>query len=248
MQSPHLWRSLYLYRQRLVLTLLLSCFLCTCARAQFVGGKNRNFFDFQGKQYYFGITLGFNSSRYTPFRSEEFLLTDSIVGVESLNGPGFNLNLIGNLKLGKYFDFRFTPGFSFAERRLNYTAGTEQRNQTQEKIESVFVELPFYFRYKSAPYRDKRLFLIAGMKYSFDVASESRTRQAEELVRISPHDYSVEYGIGVQIFFPYFILSPEFKVSHGIGNTLLFNPTLLESTVLEKVTSRTFTLSFHIEG
>lgn len=248
MHTPDLWRRLYLHRQRLVLSLLLTVILCTCARAQFVGGKNRNFFDFQAKPYYFGITLGFNSSRYTPFRSEEFLRTDSIVGVESLNGPGFNLNLIGNLKLGKYFDFRFTPGFSFAERRLDYTAGTTNQAKKQEKVESVFVEMPFYFRYKSAPYRDKRLFLIAGMKYSFDVASESRTRQAEELVRISPHDYSIEYGAGIQFFFPYFIFSPEFKISHGIGNTLLFNPTLPQSRVLEKVTSRTFTLSFHIEG
>lgn len=248
MQTTDLWRSLHLYRNRLGLSLLFTLVFCTCVRAQFVGGDNRNFFDFQNKPYYFGITLGLNSSRYKPFKSKEFLLTDSIVGVESLNGPGFNLNLIGNLKVGKYFDFRFTPGFSFAERRLNYTAGTEQRNQSQEKVESVFLEMPFYFRYKSAPYRDKRLFLIAGMKYSFDVASKSRTKQAEEVVRISPHDYSIEYGAGVQIFFPYFILSPEFKISHGIGNTLLFNPAVPESQVLEKVTSRTFTLSFHIEG
>lgn len=223
-------------------------FLSTCAHAQFVGGRNKNFFDFQSKDYYFGITLGFNSSRYTPFRSKDFIYTDSIVAVESLNGPGFNLNLIGNLKLGKYFDFRFTPGFSFAERNLNYTQSSVRRVETQEKVQSVFIEMPFYFRYKSAPYRDKRLFLIAGMKYSFDVASEARSRQAEELVRISPHDYSIEYGAGIQIFFPYFILSPEFKISHGIGNGLLFNPTLPESRVLEKVTSRTFTLSFHIEG
>ncbi len=222
--------------------------LSTGVHAQYVGGRNDNFFDFQSKAYYFGITLGFNSSRYTPYRSKDFIYTDSIVGVESLAGPGFNLNLIGNLKLGKYFDFRFTPGFSFAERNLNYTQSTVRREESQEKVQSVFVEMPFYFRYKSAPYRDKRLFLIAGMKYSFDVASEARSRQAEELVRISPHDYSIEYGAGIQIFFPYFILSPEFKISHGIGNGLLFNPTLPESRVLEKVTSRTFTLSFHIEG
>ena len=248
MASTHLWHRLHLHGLPVALVFVLATLFPSCVPAQFVGGRNENFFDFQAKPYYFGITLGFNSSRYKPFRSEEFLFTDSIVGVESLSGPGFNLNLIGNLKLGRYFDFRFTPGFSFAERNLNYTMGSRRQAQSQEKVESVFIELPFYFRYKSAPYRDKRLFLIAGAKYSFDVASESRTRQAEELVRISPHDFSIEYGAGVQIFFPFFILSPEFKISHGIGNTLLFNPTLPEARVLEKVTSRTFTLSFHIEG
>ena len=248
MQATHLRNCLNLYRRQAGLTLLLLLGLCSGAHAQYTGGGNYNFFDFQAKPYYFGITLGFNSSRYTPFRSEEFIFADSISAVTSLNGPGFNLGIITNLKIGKYFDFRFLPTLSFAERQLNYTQGTIRTRQTQETVESVFVELPFHFRYKSAPYRDKRLFLIAGVKYNFDVASDSRARQAEELVRISPHDFAVEYGAGVQFFFPYFIFSPEFKVSHGIGNTLLFNPNLPESTVLEKVLSRTFTISLHFEG
>ncbi len=233
---------------RFCLLLLLLPLLCTEAAAQYTGGYNRNFQDFQSKSFYFGITLGFNTSRYTPFRSEDFLFSDTIVAVNSLSGPGFNLNMIANAKIGQYFDFRFIPGISFAERRLNYTRNARSQIATQRSVQSVFVELPFHFRYKSAPYKDKRLFVVAGAKYSYDVASESRTRQAEDLVRISPHDFHVEYGAGIQFFFPYFIFSPEFKVSHGIGNTLIFNPNLDESTVLEKVLSRTFTISFHIEG
>ena len=248
MQAANLRNRLHLHRRQVGLTLLLLFFLCTSARAQFTGGRNYNFQDFQAKPVYFGLTIGFNSSRYTPFRSEEFLFSDTIVSVTSLNGPGFNLNMIANLKIGKYFDFRFLPGFSFAERRLNYTKESRVTRDRQVSVQSVFVELPFHFRYKSAPYRDKRLFLVGGVKYSFDVASESRSRQADDLVRISPHDFHVEYGAGVQFFFPYFIFSPEFKISHGIGNTLLFNPNLPESRVLDKVLSRTFTLSFHIEG
>ena len=248
MQGFNLRNRYHLYRRKVGLPLLLVLLIGTCARAQFTGGRNYNFQDFQAKPVYFGLTLGFNSSRYTPFRSEEFLFSDTIVSVTSLNGPGFNLNMIANLKIGKYFDFRFLPGFSFAERRLNYTKESRRTIESQESVQSVFVELPFHFRYKSAPYRDKRVFLITGVKYSFDVASESRARQAENLVRISPHDFHVEYGAGMQFFFPYFIFSPEFKISHGIGNTLLFNPNLPESRVLDKVLSRTFTLSFHIEG
>lgn len=228
--------------------ILLLLFTGAELQAQYVGGGNYNFYGFSQKPYYFGITLGINSSRYTPFRSEDFIFSDSISIVESLNGPGFNLGIITNLKIGQFFDFRFLPTLSFAERRLQYTAGTRQVRERQRAVESVFVELPFHFRYKSAPYKDKRLFLIAGIKYNFDVASESRTRQAEQLVKISPHDFAVEYGAGIQFFFPYFIFSPEFKISHGIGNTLIFNPNLAESTVLEKVLSRTFTLSFHFEG
>lgn len=209
---------------------------------------NPNFLDFNQKPYYFGITLGINSSNFKPFRSKQFLMSDSIQTVESVTGPGFNLGIVTNLKMGDYFDFRFLPTLSFAERNINYDKASRLRDFSQRTVESVFVEMPFQVRYKSAPFHDKRVFVIAGVKYSFDVASDSRSKQAETLVRISPSDFQLEYGAGLQFFFPFFIFSPELKISQGIGNTLIYNPALQESTVLEKLLSRTFTISLHFEG
>jgi hypothetical protein len=227
---------------------MLLCLGSTTNLIAQAGKGNYNFFEFQQKPYYFGITLGLNNSSFTPFRSEEFIFSDSIQAVQAIKGPGFNLGIVTNLKIGDYFDFRFLPTLSFGERKLLYDKTRSQSQDEQRSVESVFVEMPFHFRYKSAPYRDKRLFVIAGVKYSFDVASDSRARQAESFVKISPHDFALEYGAGIQFFFPYFIFSPELKFSHGIGNTLIFNPNLEASTVLEKVLSRTFTVSLHFEG
>lgn len=239
---------LRLYWRKTGLIAALALLALPAAQAQIGGDGNYNFYDFQSKPYYFGITLGINSSSYTPYRSAEFIFSDSISKVQSIRGPGFNLGIVTNLKIGDYFDFRFLPTLSFAERNLEYSNDSKETFARQRTVESVFVELPFHFRYKSAPYRDKRLFVIAGVKYSFDVASDSRARMAETLVNVSPHDFAVEYGAGIQFFFPYFIFSPEFKISHGIGNTLIFNPSLEESTVLEKILSRAFTISLHFEG
>lgn len=215
---------------------------------KFSGGGNYNFYDFQQKTYYFGITLGYNLANFKPFRSSDFLRSDSILVVESVSGPGFNLGIVTNLKIGNFFDLRFLPTLSFAERNIKYEKDSRRNSFTQRKVESVFVEMPFHIRYKSAPFNDIRLFVIAGVKYAFDVASDSRTRQAETIVKISPNDFSFEYGAGIQFFFPYFIFSPEIKISHGLGNTLIFNENLEESRVLEKILSRTFTISLHFEG
>jgi Outer membrane protein beta-barrel domain len=225
----------------------LCCGLCMGVQAQKYRG-NPNFLDFNQKPYYFGITLGINNSNYKPFRSKDFLMSDSIRTVESVTGPGFNLGIVTNLKIGDYFDFRFLPTLSFAERNIEYNRSNRVRGFSTRRVESVFVEMPFQMRYKSAPFHDKRVFVIAGMKYSFDVASDSRTKQAESLVKIAPSDFQFEYGAGVQFFFPFFIFSPELKISQGIGNTLIYNEKLNESTVLEKLLSRTFTISLHFEG
>jgi hypothetical protein len=209
---------------------------------------NYNFLDFNQKPYYFGITLAYNSSNFKVFQSRDFVLNDSIRSVESVTGPGFNLGIVTNLKIGEYFDIRFLPTLSFAERNINYLATNNDRRPFARKVESVFVEMPFHARYKSVPFNDMRLFVITGVKYSFDVASDSRSRQAESLVKIAPNDFSFEVGAGIQFFLPYFIFSPEIKFSHGLNNILIFDKNLEESSVIDKVLSRTFTFSLHFEG
>ncbi len=247
MHTINFGHLLHLSGRKVALLIAFLCLVIT-ADAQQYGRGNENYFAFRQKSYYFGITLAYNSASFVPFRSRDYIFRDSIKGVQSVTGPGFNLGIVTNLKIGEYFDFRFLPTLSFAERNIRYDKSSRLTAFTQRTVESVLVEMPFHFRYKSAPYRDKRLFVLAGVKYSFDVASDSRALQSESFVKISPHDFAVEYGAGVQIFLPYFIFSPEIKFSHGIGNTLIFNNNLEESTVLEKVLSRTFTLSFHFEG
>ena len=209
---------------------------------------NYNFLDFNQKPYYFGITLGYNSSNFKVYQSRDFVLNDSILRVESVTGPGFNLGIVTNLKIGEYFDIRFLRTLSFGERNINYVSTNTDRRPFARRVESVFVEMPFHARYKSVPFHDMRLFVIGGVKYSFDVASDSRSRQAETLVKIAPNDFSVEVGAGIQFFLPYFIFSPEIKFSHGLNNILIFDKNLEESSVIDKVLSRTFTFSLHFEG
>lgn len=216
--------------------------------AQRAQGHNFNYKDFQAKSYYFGITLGYNQSDYRVFHSRDFILNDSFSRAQSVTGPGFNLGIVSNLKIGQFFDIRFLPTLSFVERNLQYAPPGDNVKSLTRRIESVFVEMPFQVRYKSVPYHDFRLFLVTGVKYVFDVASDSRTRQAAGLVKIAPTDFQFEYGAGIQFFFPYFIFSPEIKVSQGINNILLFNDRIEQSNVLEKVLSRTFTISIHFEG
>jgi hypothetical protein len=93
-----------------------------------------------------------------------------------------------------------------------------------------------------------RVFVLGGIKYGFDIASRARRRKDENILKIAPVDFSVEVGFGMQFFFPYFILSPELKYTHGLNNILIFNEEVIQSNVLENVLSRTFTLSFHFEG
>lgn len=61
-------------------------------------------------------------------------------------------------------------------------------------------------RYTSAPYRDKKMFILGGVKYAYDFASNSRSDNQIDIVRISPHDFQFEIGAGLQFFLPFFHL------------------------------------------
>ena len=207
-----------------------------------VRGKNLNYDDYKRKTYYFGISLGFNSSKHQVFHSKDFIGNPQIQLAQGAPGLGFNVHGIVNYKFGEFFDFRMLPGISFATRHLDFNVNS------RTSVESIFAEMPLHIRYKSAPYKDKRAFVVAGLNYSYDVASTSKTRQADSFIKISPHDFQLEVGLGMQFFFPFFILSPEIKFSQGITNILLFNDQIIEASVMEKLLSRTITLSFHFEG
>ena len=240
---------MYNLQWRKIVLMFAVCFIGTQAFSQVKAKDNYNYLDFQKKSYYFGISLGINSSSYQVNRSSNFISNDSINIVNGIYRPGFNLHIITNLKIGDNFDFRFIPGFSFTERRFEYTIA-ESNDIALKSIESVFVELPFLLRFKSEPYKDKRMFLLAGVKYDIDVVSNSNAQKekAALLVQVSPHDFSVEVGAGVQFFFPYFIFSPEIKFSQGIGNVHIYKDELIESNILDNVLSRMISISFNFEG
>ena len=238
-----------LFSRQIIIVAGLLC-IAQLSTAQEVRRGNYNFREFQSKPVYFGITLGYNSSTFQIKNWERFILSDSFAIAEAKPGPGFNVSLVSNLKMGDYFDFRFLPGFSFAERSIRFQQVDNIGQDITRTIESVFIQMPFQVRYKSAPYKDKRIFAIAGIKYQYDVASNSRIRQdeSESLIKISPHDFAFEVGAGIQFFLPYFIFSPEVKFSQGLGNILIYNGALEQSRVLEKLISRSFTISLHFEG
>lgn len=235
---------LYIHSKKISIFFIL--FLTAYALSAQLGGRdNHNFRDFNRKSYYFGINIGFNNSGYKLQQSRFFINNDSIRVTEGQSEIGVNMHMITNLKMGEYFDFRFLPGFSFAQRGFEFTSVSDSR-VLERKIESVFFELPFHLRFKSDPYKDKRMFVVAGLKYSYDVQTNSKSRKS--LIKIAPHDFQYEVGVGMQIFYPYFIFSPEIKFSRGIGNILIYDRAQNEARILENVVSQIFTLSFNFEG
>lgn len=209
-------------------------------------GAQVNYMELSGKKIYFGISLGINGADYKLIPAPNVVRHDSMYDFKTKVGPGFNLGIIGNLQVHKYFDIRFIPSLAFSERSIEYrmTDGTTQK----KNVSAIYVDLPLEFRYKSKPIKDFRMFVMAGVRYQYDLNSNSKARKSQDLVKMKPHDFQIEYGFGFQYYFPYFILSPEFKMSHGVLDLNVKNDGLIYQRVLERMLSRAFTVTINFEG
>lgn len=210
--------------------------------------RSYNYEGFRRKDHYFGLTLGYNQSGFKIEHARKLQPGGAYRINEGLSNSGITLSMITNFKIGEYVDYRLLPSISLAYRTLSYTP-TSPGPAKEYKIESVFGEIPMIVRFTSAPYKDLRIFMLSGVKYSYDFASNSRSDKTRfDLIRISPHDFQVELGLGIQFYLPFFIFSPEIKFSHGISNLLIYDNKLLESTLIDKLFSRSITFSLNFEG
>ena len=80
------------------------------------------------------------------------------------------------------------------------------------------------------------------------MASNVKARRADDIIKLQKNDVAAELGVGFMIYFPYFILSPEFKVSRGFVNILSQTPGLLYSRTIQSLYSLTFTFTLNLEG
>ncbi len=207
-----------------------------------------NYLEKGNKLIYFGIAVGVNYGDYKVVRRPKLdaLQTDSVKLISSKFGPGFDLGIIGNLQFHKYWDLRLVPTLSFSDKSVEFT--DQDNNELTKTVSSIYLSMPLYLRYKSKPIKDFRFFVLGGMRYNYDLNSNSNERNTESQLLVAKHDVGAEMGFGFQVFFPSFVLSPEIKVFHSLTNIKRPNEALIYSRAIDKMFSRIFTLTINLEG
>ena len=228
----------------LIFLLLMSSFSSFGQRHK----KPQNLPRYDFKQIHFGFTLGINSLNFNINKNKKFLENDTLLSTLSQDQKGFNLGIVSNLRLGRYTDLRFIPTLVFGERILNYQFNeTSNLNLNDKRIESTLIDFPISLKYKSERYNNFRTYVICGIKYSLDIASQSEIDdEGQELVKLNNHDLMLEGGFGIDFYLQYFKFSPQIKISHGIINILSKDNTLYTQT-LNNLKTSSWMLSFTFE-
>ena len=116
---------------------------------------------------------------------------DELFVIQSQNQKGFNLGIVSNMRLGNNLDLRFIPTLSLSERRIFYTLNDNTvLTDENKKIESTFIEFPISIKYKSSRYNNGIAYIMTGLKYSLDLASQRNIDdEGLEIVKIKKDDF-----------------------------------------------------------
>ena len=231
-------------KKTLIFLLLISSFSSFGQRHK----KPQNLPRYDFKKIHFGFTLGINSLNFNINKNKKFLENDTLLSTLSQDQKGFNLGIVSNLRLSRYTDLRFIPTLVFGERILNYQFNeTSNLNLNDKRIESTLIDFPISLKYKSERYNNFRTYVMCGIKYSLDIASQSEIDdEGQELVKLNNHDLMLEGGFGIDFYLQYFKFSPQIKISHGIINILSKDNTLYTQT-LNNLKTSSWMLSFTFE-
>ena len=243
MKSNHSFSSSSIFLS-LAITLLFTTSLN--AQKEVVKAK---FLQRQKRGIFTGISMGYHQGDYLVSRSEMVPanLLNSISGVTGMQSMGFNLNLIGNIRLNNRLDLRLFPGFSFEQCSVQYdpaihSVGSDFRVPTYS---SVYFDLPIQLRYTLTPRCKSPLYLMGGYKYQYDMESYKR---APYLQLLTPTDGVLEGGVGIKFICPYFMFCPELKFSQGLWNRANSNSYSPAAASYEVIHTRVVTLSLIFEG
>ncbi len=177
----------------------------------------------------------------------------TVYGIEALPRLGFSVGIVGDKRIGEYFNLRLIPSLSFGSRELLYDtrvftkSGDTLQRVLNQKINSTFVEFPFYLKYKSKRVHNFRAYVNTGIKYSFDLASQAnKTEPNNYEPKLFRSDSYYMFSVGTDIYMNWFKFGAELSMSYGMRDMLLRENNLYTNSI-ESLRSKIFMLTFTFE-
>lgn len=229
-----------------VLTIALLAFCFQTSQAQIFSGESiLNSPNIDQQRWSWGYFLGLNSYDFnfdyknynpSPVTGQDFRVERRM---------GFNVGLVGSLKLSNNLDLRLEPGVSFNTR--GFQALKADAN-TYREISSTYVHIPLLMKFNANRLNNFRPFVLGGLSTSINLSSNESNPDDNSAgqFRMVTNTYYYEIGFGIDLYLYYFKLSPSIRGVFAINDELVRDedPFSLYTGNVEKMSSRAIFINF----
>ncbi|MEN1785512.1 MAG: porin family protein [Bacteroidota bacterium] len=164
-----------------------------------------------------GYYLGFNQYDFQ-FEYEENRRQDILVN----KGVGFNVGLIGEMRINEFLDVRFEPGLLYAQRDLGFPGFNTEQDALRE-VRSTYVRFPLLLKVSTRRFRNIKPFIIGGGYASINLGAkeDSLEDNSSGEFRMTQRVYGYELGFGIDIYTEYFKFTPSIRGVFALTDELV---------------------------
>ena len=205
--------------KKLLYIILLLLSITTYSQSKGIFSKNPilNLENFDKQRVHWGYFLGFN---IYDFKIDYLDTPDVDIAVK--RNTGFNVGLVGNLRLHEYIDLRFEPGLYYSQRNITYSGFTKKLDAERE-VRSTYIDFPLLVKFSSLRTGNIRPYLVGGVSATLNLASNSKSidDNYQQRFRVKPWTQNYQIGFGVDLYLEYFKFSPSIRGVFGLNDELI---------------------------
>ncbi len=202
--------------KRLFLLLVCSGVLCHAANAQFNENPVLNLESYDKPFLNWGYFLGFNQYDF------QFEYKDDIADILVNKTVGFNVGLIGEMRVNEFLDVRFEPGLHYTQRDLGFPGFANEQDAIRE-VRSTYINFPLLLKVSTKRLGNWKPFLIGGASTSLNLSAEedSLDDNSSGTFRLKKNTYYYEMGFGIEFYTQYFKFTPSIRGVFALNDELV---------------------------
>lgn len=223
---------------------------CIAIYAQKQKIKNQPYAD--QKLFHLGFTVGLNAQDVIISHSGHVNADNSVLFTEIPSySPGFSVGIIADRYINHFMNLRVIPTIHFGEKKFVFREQNDIDGSTEETfpIKNTYLSLPIHMRFSSERLNNIRPYVLLGGYVSSEIG-----RRDQPEIKFKGTDYGIDIGLGCNLYFPLFKLSPELRFSFGLRDLIEHDRSDLSDQSLVKYTdaiksgkTRMITLTFNFE-
>ncbi len=189
----------------------------TTVVAQFGGEPILNLQNEDKKFLNWGYYLGFNQYDFQ-FEYKDDIGRDILVD----KSFGFNVGLIGELRINEFLDARFEPGLLYTSRTLGFPGFSTEAEAIRE-VRSTYIRFPLLLKASTRRIGNWRPFIVGGVYTSINLGSneDSLDDNSSGQFRMKQNVYGYELGFGIDFYTEYFKFTPSIRGVFALTDELV---------------------------
>ena len=230
--------------KNILVLLIVFCAVGTTSNAQFNEKPVMNLENEDEPLLNWGYFLGFNQYDF------KFEYKDDLPDILGAKSYGFNVGLIGELRLNKFLDLRFEPGLHYNQRNLGFPGFDNERDAIRE-VKSTYINFPLLLKVSTKRLGNWKPFLVGGASTSLNLGSneQSLDDNSSGTFRMKKTTYYYEMGFGIDFYLEYFKFTPSIRGVFAINDELVRdnNPNSPWTGNIEAMMTRGLFINFTFE-